>query len=296
MPPQDSEVTVSFQRATRWQSADVLRGLAELTGVELADEGRCRGGEIGASYVRWPDGHRSVLTYLEPVNLAWARQGAELTAIVRAAGVPAPRYELVAELPGVIAVVQELLPGAPAGGAVSRVTVESMLAVNRSCRGLLAGRNDLPDPSLFLRSDGPGFCLHGPMASYDRRSARLLAAIEEIGAAVPERLAGDDVVHFDFHPENVLVDRAGQVTGVVDWDGASRGCGILDLWTLRFYLARHRPELARWLGALLADQASEALHAACWAHMSLRQVDWSIREHTASEVDTWMSLAEQLRP
>jgi hypothetical protein len=296
MPPQEPEVTASFQRATRWHSAAVLRALAEATGVDLADEGRCRGGEVGASYVRWPDGHRSVLTCLEPDNLAWAQQGAELAGIARAAGVPAPRYELVAELPGVIAVIQELLPGAPPGRAVSRVTVESMLAVNRRCRGLLAGRDDLPVPSLYLRGDGPGFCLHKPVASYDQRTAPLLAAIEEIGAAVPERLAGDDVMHFDFHPGNVLADPAGQVTGVVDWDGASRGSGVLDLWTLRFDLARRAPELGRWIGTLLPHQASEAVHAACWAHMSLRLVDWAIREHTAAEVDSWIGVAEQVRP
>jgi Ser/Thr protein kinase RdoA (MazF antagonist) len=96
------------------------------------------------------------------------------------------------------------------------------------------------------------------MARYSRRTARLLGAIEDAGAAVPEHLAGDDLPHFDFHPENVLVDASGAVTGVVDWDGASRSNGVLDLMTLRFDLAhrrsrsrrhRRRPAVAGLLGA-----------------------------------------------
>lgn len=273
----------------------MLRALAAATGVELADEGKCRGGQIGASYVRWPDGHRSVLTFLPPDKQAWARQGAELAGIARAAGVPAPRYELVAELPGVIAVVQELLPGAPPGTQVSRATIESMAEINARCRGLLAGRDDLPRAALYLLDDGPGFCLHEPMAAYDRRTRQLLAAIEEVGAAVPAYLAGDDVTHFDFHPENVLVDAAGQVTGVVDWDGAARANAIMDLCTLRFDLARRAPELGRWVGGLLAGEPEPVL-AACWAHLSLRLVDWAIRELTAPEVDAWIEVANGLRP
>jgi aminoglycoside phosphotransferase (APT) family kinase protein len=171
-----------------------------------------------------------------------------------------------------------------------------MIEVNQRCRGILAGRDDLPGASLYLRADGPGYCLHEPLARYDRRTARLLAAVEEIGARVPGHLAGDDLVHFDFHPENVLADAAGTVTGVVDWDGASRGDGYLDLYTLRFDLARRAPDLGRWLAGPLRDAAPDDVAAACWAHMSLRLVDWSIRHYTASHVTTWLEVAEELRP
>src|SRR5215467_12651346 len=100
---------VSYPRAARWEPATVLAELAVATGIRLVDEGRCRGGEIGACYVRWPDGHRSVLT-AGPCGPE-ARRAADLAAVARAAGVPAPRYELVVALPSVTAVVQELLPG-----------------------------------------------------------------------------------------------------------------------------------------------------------------------------------------
>jgi aminoglycoside phosphotransferase (APT) family kinase protein len=171
-----------------------------------------------------------------------------------------------------------------------------MVELTSRCRGLLAGRPDLPAPSLYLRTDGPGFCLHGAMASYDRRTARLLAAIETAGAAVPESLEGSDLVHFDFHPENVLVDPTGAVTGVVDWDGAARSDGALDLMTLRFDLARRAPELGRWVAGLVRDAAPERVRLACWAHLSLRLVDWAIRELTSTDVDAWLRVAAELMP
>jgi hypothetical protein len=273
----------------------MLHQLAQLTGTVLTEDGKCPGGEVGAVYVRWPDGHRSVLTSQPPGNGPAARQHQVLIAAGRAAGVPAPRYELIAELPCAVAIVQELLPGSlPA--AVSRSTLDSMIEVNWGCRGLLAGQPDWPSPSLYLLSDGPGYCLHEPMARYGRRTARLLAAIEEAGVSVPVHLDGDDLVHFDFHPGNVLVDADGAVTGVFDWDGASRSNGDLDLFTLRFDLARRAPGLGRRLGALLEDSVPEQTARACWAHMSLRQVDWSVREHGAAEVDAWLDVAESLQP
>jgi aminoglycoside phosphotransferase (APT) family kinase protein len=284
-------------RAARWDTVAVLTELARATGIELADEGRCAAGQIGAGQigaacVRWPDGHRSVLT-CGPAGYQGGEAGS-LTAVARSAGVPAPGYELVVRLAGLTAVVQELLPGAPPQ-VMTRHTVGSMLAVHERCRGLLAGRPDLPAPSLYLRADGPGFCRHAPMAAYSRRTARLLAVIEQAGRAVPERLPGDDLVHFDFHPENVLVDGEGSVTGVVDWDGAARSDGALDLMTLRFDLAHRAPELAGPVHDRLLAQAAAPVRLACWAHMSLRLVDWSIRELDAAAVCIWTAVAEELR-
>jgi hypothetical protein len=76
-------------------------------GVELAVEGPCRGGEVGAAYVRWPDGRRSVLTGGTPTAAA-------LVELARAGGLPVARYELAALVDETTyVVVQELLPGYP---------------------------------------------------------------------------------------------------------------------------------------------------------------------------------------
>jgi Phosphotransferase enzyme family len=283
-----------FPRVTRLDAAAAVRQLADVTGVRLEVEGPCPGGQVGAAYVRWPGGRRTVLTLAPPGAAGAARRTDALLAVGRAHGVPAPRYVMVQELPGATAIVQEVLPGIPPA-ALARRTVESMIEVNQRCRGILADR-DNPAPSLYLREDGPGFCLHQPLAADGRRTARLLAQIEEAGAAVPEHLAGTDLVHFDFHPENVLIDHTGTVTGVVDWDGAGRSHGYFDLYTLRFDLARRAPELGRWLAGQLHGAAPDEVVLACWAHMSLRLVDWGIRHYTAPYVTTWLEVAEALRP
>ena len=279
---------------TRLDAGAGVRQLAEVAGIRLEVEGPCPGGQVGAAYVRWPNGRRAVLTLAPPGAAAAARRTEALLAAGRAHGVPAPRYTMVQELPGATVIVQEVLPGTPPA-APGRRTVESMIEVNQRCRGILADRDD-PAPSLYLREDGPGFCLHRPLAAYGRRTARLLAEIEEAGEAVPEHLAGTDLVHFDFHPENVLVDAAGTVTGVVDWDGAARSHGYFDLYTLRFDLARRAPELGRWLAAQLRGAAPDEVVLACWAHLSLRLVDWCIRHYTAPYVTAWLEVAEALRP
>jgi hypothetical protein len=279
----------------RLDAGVVLRELAEVTGIALACEGLCPGGQVGAAYVRWPDGHRSVLTCQPAGSLAQVQLAAELLAAGRAHGVPAPRYELTAELPSAVAIVQELLPGRRPV-AVDRPIVESMVETNERCRGLLAHRAGLAMPDLYLRADGPGFCLHEPLARYDRRTVRLLADVEKIGLEVPGSLVGDDLVHFDFHPENVLVDDGGTVTGVVDWDGVAASNGDFDLYTLRFDLAWRAPGLGRWLGARLSRAMADDVAQACWAHMSLRLVDWSIRHMAAADVQTWLDVAEELRP
>jgi len=86
------------------------------------------------------------------------------------------------------------------------------------------------------------------------------------------------------------------VTGVVDWDGASRGDRRFDLVTLRFGLhgTATGPGVTERLDAILDSVPEEVLRPA-WAHMSLRMVDWAIRHFSPAEVERWLDLAEQRR-
>ncbi|WP_222106069.1 phosphotransferase family protein [Catellatospora sichuanensis] len=273
----------SWPRTPRLNPAELVSRLAEVTGVRLEVEGRCPGGEVGAAYVRWPDGRRSVLTEGSP-------HAEPLTAIARQAGLPAPRYELVAEVGGACVIVQELRPGA-APTVVDRCLIEAMLACSELMRGLLHAAPQTRRIDLHLRASGPGYCMHEPLADYDRRSARVLDWAREVGA---QRNAADgtDLVHMDFHPGNILV-RDGRITAVIDWDGAGRGDRLLDLVTLRFDLARRAPDLTDWFDSLLRQTVPADRLRAYWAHMSLRMIDWAIRHHTGAEVDLWIATAEQ---
>jgi Phosphotransferase enzyme family len=273
----------TWSRTPRLEAAEVADRLAEATGVRLTVEGPCPGGEVGAAYVRWPDGHRSVLTMGNP-------RSQKLVAIARDAGLPAPRYELVADVGPVFVVVQDLLPGQPPS-TVDRPLVAAMLELNERMERLLHKESEVPEIDLYLRTSGPGFCLHEPLASYDRRSARVLDWIRDVGTQ--RNVAdGTDLVHMDFHLGNVLV-HDGRISGLVDWDGAGRGDRLLDVVTLRFDLAWRAPHLTDWLDRELREAVPADRLRAYWAHMSLRLVDWTIRHRTAPEVDLWITTAEQ---
>jgi hypothetical protein len=84
----------------------------------------------------------------------------------------------------------------------------------------------------------------------------------------------------------------GRITGVIDWDGANRYDGRFDLVTLLFHLRRWNPAATGPVDEALAGIPPE-LFRAFWAHMSLRQIDWSIRHHDAATVDSYLDVAEQ---
>jgi Phosphotransferase enzyme family len=273
--------TEAWPRSARLDAPRVVDRIADITGVRLVIEGPCPGGEVGAAYVRWPDGRRSVLSE------GRARTG-PLVDRARAAGVPTARQELTAHVDGVRVIVQERLPGRPPE-RLDADLVAQMITVTDRLAGLLAGDPGPRPAPLYLLEDGPGFCLHEPLASYDRRTARLLDQVHEIGAG-GTAMVGDDLVHLDFQPGNVLVT-GGRLSGVVDWDGATRGDRHFDLTTLRFYLAGRAPHLLRPVDERLADISAHRRRA-YWAHMSLRQVDWSIRHHDAAAVGHWLAVAE----
>jgi hypothetical protein len=232
-----SEEIPQFARVTRLDPARLVDRLAEEAGVRLELEGHGDGGQVGAAYVRWPDGHRSVLTYVPGVALTRARETARNVEFARRAGVPAPRYELVADLGDEVAIVQELLPGRPPQ-TIDVGLIDEMLAVNRRLYGLLAG-TDFAAVPLHLTEGGQGFCQHEPLQAYSARSRRLLDWIREVGRTVPPTMIGDDLVHGDYHPGNVLVGDDGVLSGVVDWIGAARGDAR---WTGRFGISpTHSP-------------------------------------------------------
>ncbi|MEU8223881.1 phosphotransferase [Kribbella sp. NPDC048915] len=281
---------------------DLVRAVNETTGAGLDFVGRAAAGEVGAAFVRWPDGRDGVLTrgHGSPAEL---RRTAEVLDTARRDGLPVPRYELITELPGAdsgaadalaghglagaVAVVQERLPGSPAA-TVDRSLLTAMIAAIE----LFAGRGgDLPTPAMHLLESGPGFCLHESLQRYDDRTRKLLAWIHEVGRSEPSGMTGDDLVHLDFHTGNVLVED-GRITGIVDWDGIGRGDRRFALVTLRFDAQVRLPGAdLTWFDELLDTTLEPDVLRLYWAHLSLRLVDWSIRHHSPADVTTWLDFA-----
>jgi aminoglycoside phosphotransferase (APT) family kinase protein len=288
--------------AERWVArlnADTGVGLTVLSGAEHGESG-------GAAYVRWPDGRPGVLT-VAPGPPDRLRRTGRILDLMRTAGIPVPRYDLVTAAGGHTVVVQERLSGRPAR-RITRGLVEAIDELSRRFVGLLADHPEVPNPDLHLRVGGRELFRHDSLARYDDRSRRLLARIRAVGATGGDRMAGDDVVHLDLTPGNILVDDAGRITGVVDWDGyngLARGDRRFGLVTLRFDLAwgialdpRYPavdPDAVDRLDTLL-DAIPPATLRRYWAHMSLRMVDWTIRQHGPSDVDHQLAFAATRLP
>jgi aminoglycoside phosphotransferase (APT) family kinase protein len=258
------------------------------TGAGLRYVGRAADGQVGAAFVRWPDGRDGVLTR-GAGSLEELRRTADVLEAARERGLPVPRYELLAEVPAGVGVVQERLPGRPPA-EVDRPLLETMIALTEQFAGLAA---DLPVPSMYLLESGPGFCLHESLRRYDDRTRRLLDWVHQVGRDEPGGMSGDDLVHLDFHTGNVLIDDAGEISGIVDWDGIGRGDRRFALVTLRFDAYWRLPgQSLGWFDELLHAILEPELLRLFWAHMSLRQVDWAIRHHGVADVDRWLSFAE----
>jgi aminoglycoside phosphotransferase (APT) family kinase protein len=267
----------------------LVDGVAERAGVRLEVLGATSGGQVGAAYVRWPDGRQGVLT----VGSGDLKLTVEVLALARLRGIPVPAYELIVELPDGVAIVQQRLPGERPERADLRL-VQAMVEINERFAGLLADRPDVPVPDLHLRTSGPGFCLHESLRAHSVRSQRLLDWILEVGREEPSVMAGDDLVHLDFHPDNLLVDATGGISGIVDWDGIGRGDRRFALVTLRYALIDAEPAVTRWLDDRIDRVLDEDLLRLYQAHMSLRMVDWAIRHFGAAELERWLDFAEEI--
>ncbi|MFJ2214384.1 phosphotransferase [Streptomyces sp. NPDC101062] len=283
----------SWARAERLDAARTVDALHARTGVRLALDGPCPGGQVGAAYVRWPDDHRSVLKW-RPHSQAADMEAGPLAVVeaLRLAGYPAPATELIAQVGHAAVLVQELLPGTTIDHLDHR-SLGQALELNQLQADRLADRPDIPTVEFHLREDGPGYCLHDPLRRHNRRSAALEHWIAAVGADHPARMVGHDAVHMDFHPGNILTTD-GSITGVIDWDGAVRGDRRFDLVTLRFgiHAKEADPGVTQHLDAVL-DALPEDILRPVWAHMSLRMVDWAIRHFTPADVEHWLNLAEQ---
>ncbi|GAA2756801.1 hypothetical protein [Actinopolymorpha rutila] len=103
----------------RLDPAHLVALVNDHTDARLTLLGPAPGGEVGAAYVRWPDGRDGVLTIGPSSNADGVRATAEILTAARARGLPVPAYHLVAEVPDAVAIVQERLPGSPSTGTAS---------------------------------------------------------------------------------------------------------------------------------------------------------------------------------
>ena len=261
--------------------------LREHAGLDVAAV-RAAGGESrGAFWITDRAGTVSVLKIMPDAPPETAGQLHTLDAVLarlRDRGYPAPRLAAIGQVPGLVFWVQQRMPGRPLedhGGSVARL-LPDLLRLNDAQAGLGTGVSGWS--SLITRTltvGGDGYCVHSTLAA-SREARDLLPELRRIAdrccPAIPD---GEDFVHYDFNPANLLYD-GNAVTGVIDINPLIlAGDRAFDLATLLFYYY-DRDEIRGPLRARLLDLAGPRPAGAYLAHMALRQADWSLRFHPAA--------------
>jgi aminoglycoside phosphotransferase (APT) family kinase protein len=140
---------------------------------------------------------------------------------------------------------------------------------------------------------GDGFCSLEPMQAYSTTTAQMLQAVQAIVRRYAGQIASQaDIVHYDCNPANVLPSATG-ITGVIDWDGWCAGDRMFDVATMLFYSYADVAVRTSLWQTILKHSGPEP-GAVYLAHLIHRQVDWSIRYHTAEAIEHWLRIAAAL--
>ncbi len=252
------------------------------------------GATDGAAFIHWPDGRPGVLSCSNRSRAELERIG-DILQLLRTRGIPAPHYDLIVELPDTTVIVQERLPGEPTPRHIDYPMMAAILSMTDSFKGVLADQPDVPAFELVL---------HGPrtasLAAYDDRSRRLLEWIRSIDARTPQ-MTGDDLIHCDYHRDNILFDENGTLTGIVDWHdarnlrrGDRRYQAVHLAFDFAWALARDwnviDPAAMRLLDRAIAAIDPELVDA-YWANDALRMVDMLLSREWYDSADAIIDFA-----
>lgn len=289
------------QKSVDVSPTDAVRLLSLASGQRFELVGRLAGGETGAHEVVGPDGQRLVVKWdLEPSSQVARRRAVRLSDRLREeAGWPVPRQWSI-DANECLFVIQDLLPGSPITMLTHRL-VDQLIDLHQRRMGLERPEDHSLWPAQLIRTlthGGAGYCLHESLRSYDQRTARLVDRIERIGRdALPHQLRGGDVVHWDFHPGNML-HADGQISAIIDTDFMTTGDAAFDLVTLAMTSLAVACDsgVRRRLFELAVDPLEKARRGAYVGHLLIRFLDWPIRRHRPDEVELWLRHADRLLP
>ena len=256
---------------------------------------RYAGGEQGAFAVTDPAGRPFVLKWSAGAgHLPGFQRAQAITEHLRGRGYPAPRYLHLGAAGGHAYAVLEALPGAPLG-VLTDDAIPRLLALN----DLQVGPAPVPPtdwPAAIVQSvlvGCEGYCELSSLRSHSVATAGLLVHLQTLVARQGDiPCPTGDIVHYDFTPANILASD-GRISGVIDWEGSCAGDRAFDLATLLFY-GYEQPVIRERLLRAALDRATPAALTLYLAHLIVRQVDWSIRHHTAQAVARWLRVAQAI--
>ncbi len=275
--------------------------LREATGDRYVLVRRLTGGETGAHEVRCvPRDERFVLKWETRAEAAeLRREGVVLANLLRTRAVwPVPRQRAL-QADGCLLVLQEFMTG-DAATVLTPSIVDDLLRLHDARLGLGGGRSSGPWAERLIETlarGGHGYCDHASLRRYDARTSELVREVEAFASTVvPAELEGEDLVHWDLHPGNLLI--AGDtVSAVIDTDFCAVGDAAFDLVMLAVASAAYgcSPDVRRRLREAALDPLPAIRRKAYLGHLFVRFLDWPIRRGADSEVEFWLSEVERCR-
>jgi hypothetical protein len=273
--------------------------LSEVTGKPFRHLRQLSGGETGAHQFLGPDGHLIVVKWDTTADgRAFRSEAVVLSERLRCeAGWPVPA-ESVIDAEGISFIIQAFMVGTPPT-AIDHGLIDRVLDLHARRLGLAEPHDPTRWPENLITTltvGGNGYCRHEPFHEYDERTRSLIGRIESFGCSLKgEDFVGDDVVHWDLHPNNLLVDD-GDLSAVVDTDFAIVGDADFDLVMLALTSlnVECEPGVRSRLFAEAFNHLDELRAQAYLGHLFVRLIDWPIRRNSPSEVDFWLARADEL--
>lgn len=266
-------------------------------GFELGSRIQAGESQEGAWFARAPDGAPVILKW-SPGEAMGRRYQSLVPALgeLRSRGVPVPAYPHVLTVDGWTLTAQEQLPGASRDNPPPGLVDQVFRAVAAQ-EGILT---DLPTPDqrpwgeaiVTTLTDGvEGWAQHLPLGTGGPRSAALLERILALGAeADPGWFPTTGLVHLDLHTDNVLIDDCGDLSGVIDWEGACHGDPRFDMVRFAFDLDGHDQPI--WEQVEETGIEERVLRSYVAVH-SLRCTSWQLRFHP-EDVPRQLARAERV--
>ncbi len=241
---------------------------------------RYSNGEQGAFAITDKRGMQCVLKWHPGMrNLDWMLKAKAVTDVLRSVGYPASHFLYIGRTLEGIYSVQVALPGTPIY-PLTIALIPCLLALNelQGDRALPVQQNWHDEVVRTVLVGGEGYCLHPSLQQHSHETAYLLEELKRLVSVYQhESHRTKDIVHSDFQSSNILVHN-NQVSGIIDWDAPYAGDRMFDIATLLFY-SYDDLDIRALLWRYALAYASLNLLSIYFAHLILRQVDWSLRYH-----------------